>query len=470
MVFEHAAARGWRAALAMVPALVLVTCATPSKRPTVPSPEPVLLPVNPGDNASPRVASDGAGNWVAVWHSAKTDEDDFDILVARSTDDGTTWTAPVPLASNADADAGHDFHPQIATDAAGRWLAVWQSEDTLGGTIGADADLLVSRSADAGLTWSVPVPLNANAAADSGDDLRPYLATDRRGLWLVVWHDEDPMGGPSGKDADILAARSTDGGLTWTAPEPVNSDAASDRRADGFPHAATDGAGGWIVVWSAEEVAGGPHGHDGDVLLARSADDGATWTAPAALNTNAAGDIGSDMYPQIATDARGLWVAVWQSYDSLGNTIGEDADVLLARSHDRGATWSPPTPIDPLAGTDADYDMNPRIATDGRGRWVVGWVLDDSWGTRPATDIDLLVSHSTDDTLTWTPPVALNPSAASDAGQDDSLDLVTDSRGRWLALWRSNVALDGTPGPTFNILIARSADGGATWAVPAAHE
>jgi hypothetical protein len=76
--------------------------------------------------------------------------------------------------------------------------------------------------------------------------------------------------------------------------------------------------------------------------MARSTDGGTTWTAPTALNTNAATDTGDDLHPQVTTDEMGRWIAVWDSNDSLGNTLGSDYDILFARSI--GATAATPTP------------------------------------------------------------------------------------------------------------------------------
>ncbi|MFQ5666370.1 MAG: hypothetical protein ACE5I7_08040 [Candidatus Binatia bacterium] len=65
-----------------------------------------------------------------------------DILVARSTDNGATWTAPAVLNANAD---GRNLNPQVTTDRMGHWVAMWGSDDSLGGTIGEDYDILVER-------------------------------------------------------------------------------------------------------------------------------------------------------------------------------------------------------------------------------------------------------------------------------------------------------------------------------------
>ena len=60
-----------------------------------------------------------------------------------------------------------------------------------------------------------------------------------------------------------------------------------------------------------------------DILLV-SCDNIATWTWPQPLNTNAASDSGHDHAPQVTTDGLGHWVAVWQSCDYLDGTIGTD--------------------------------------------------------------------------------------------------------------------------------------------------
>ena len=68
---------------------------------------------------------------------------DFDILVARSSNNGATWTSPAPLNTNAFSDSGDDFRPQVTSDGAGHSVAVWTSTDSLFGTIGTDRDILV---------------------------------------------------------------------------------------------------------------------------------------------------------------------------------------------------------------------------------------------------------------------------------------------------------------------------------------
>jgi Neuraminidase (sialidase) len=201
----------------------------------------------------------------------------------------------------------------VTTDGQGAWVAVWHSEDSLGDTIGRDFDILVARSTDDGVTWTAPAALNANAASDDGEDRWPQVTTDGQGAWVAVWISWDPLGDTIGRDADILVARSTDDGVTWSAPAALNANASTDMGHDGGPQVTTDGQGAWSAVWHSDDPLGDTNGIDFDILVAHSTDDGATWTAPAALNANAASDAADDTRPQLTTDAQtqAAWVAVW---------------------------------------------------------------------------------------------------------------------------------------------------------------
>jgi hypothetical protein len=110
-----------------------------------------------------------------------------------------------------------------------------------------------------------------------------------------------------------------------------------------------------MAIWESGDSLGDTIGTDEDILVARSTDAGATWTAPTALNSNAASDSGSDVNPQLATDIAGSWVAVWESDNSLGRTIGADTDIFCALG------WGPDLDGDGLAdGAEVNvYDTDP---------------------------------------------------------------------------------------------------------------
>jgi predicted neuraminidase len=411
---------------------------------------------------SPEVTTDGVGNWVAVWHSKDSlggaIGTDGDILVSRSGDDGATWAAAVPLNTNADTDSEHDYWAQVTTDGLGNWVAVWHSWNSLGGTIGTDGDILVSRSSDAGETWTPPVPLNTNADTDSGHDYRAQVTTDGQGTWVAVWYSYDSLGGTLSDDGDILVSRSSNDGATWTAPAALNTNAETDSGYDGKPQVTTDGAGNWVAVWESYASLGGTIGTDGDILISRSTDAGATWTTAEALNTNAATDSGHDFVVQITTDGVGNWAAVWDSQDWLGDTIGREHDILVSRSSDAGETWTTPVPLNTNAATDSGTDHAPQVTTDGQGTWVAVWYSYDSLESAIGTDADILVARSTDGGVTWTAPAALNTNAVSDAFTDYRPQVTTDGQGTWVAMWCSadplGDYLGGSIGTDYDILVA----------------
>ena len=411
-----------------------------------------------GTDGWPRPATDGAGHWIVVWHS--TDDlggsigTDRDILIARSADNGWTWTAPAALNNQAATDDGLDTWESVDTDAAGHWMVVWQSENELGQGLGTDRDIVMASSTDNGATWSDPVAVNTNAASDSGQDQGPEVATDGAGVWIVVWYSQDDLSGTIGGDMDILFARSSDDGLTWSAPAALNTNAAVDSGDDNGPYLTTDGLGHWVVVWqSAEDLDG--IGVDGDILVARSSDNGVTWSAPEALNANAATDSGTDSAARVVTDRTGHWVVVWTSLDDQAGTIGTDADILFATSADNGLTWSGPGVLNSTAATDNGDDTMPRLTTDEAGNWVVVWITTDDAGGTIGSDPDVLIARSSDNGMSWSAPSLLNTNAALDSGTDGSAEVATDAAGSWMVFWHSTENLGGTIGDDQDILRAR---------------
>jgi len=412
-----------------------------------------------GADESPRLATDGLGNWVAVWHSTDTLSftigTDADILVSRSADDGVTWSSPSALNTNASSDSGTDDEPAIATDGVGHWVAVWRSEDDLGGTIGVDRDVLYSLSTDNGATWTPPMALNTTATTDAGDDSRPQLVTDGEGHWVAIWDSDDDLGVTIGGDRDILFALSANDGATWTDPSPLNTNAGSDSGGDQSAQIATDGAGLWLAVWDSVENVGGTIGIDSDILVSQSTDHGASWSAPAPLNSNATGDIGFDVYPQITTDGFGNWMVVWVSTEDLGGTLGTDFDVLYALSNDGGTSWTELAPLNTNAAFDALNDVQPHVVATSGGAWIAVWESFDSLGGTIDTDADIILSYSTDAGGSWSEPAPLNSYAATDSGADVGPQVTAAGSDRWLVVWSSSESFGGELGIDDDILISR---------------
>ncbi len=393
---------------------------------------PQLLVKNPalakGNDFTPSIATDGQKNWAVVWSSTVpelkaygqtlTIKDDLDILIARSEDNGKTWKDLKPLNRNADSDSPYyysgspykkkaegDWNPRLVTNGK-YWVVVWTGDSRVIHVKGAAcSDYLKPTKVYfqytdnityvAGSPWFGPYCIGSSEA-----DYDAQVAGDGKGNWVLAWAS---LGNTSaqvlGADTDILFAQAKqtlwsvpDPAVKWSSPAAMVPFFSSDGESDESPSVATDGKGNWLAVWSSRvpkvtvngKVA--PLKADADLLVARSKDNGKTWTGLKMLNTNAATDKGDDLLPHIATDGGGNWVVVWVSGDDLGGPLGTDRDILMASSTDNGQSWSAPKALHSNASSDSGEDTGPQIATDGK-EWVVVWQSDEDGGSGKDKDI-----------------------------------------------------------------------------------
>lgn len=104
----------------------------------------------------------------------------FGVMAAAAPLSAQTFGPEVPLQT----DGAYDAHARLASDGAGRIVAVWAASSVTG----YDLDLFVKRSDDAGATWTPSAPLNSDGATDGeyAADRFPEIATDGQ-TWLTVW-------------------------------------------------------------------------------------------------------------------------------------------------------------------------------------------------------------------------------------------------------------------------------------------
>lgn len=282
------------------------------------------------------LANDGTGNWVGIWVSndflSGSIGTETDILVAVSDDDGVSWSGPAALNTTAPIDNASDGFGRLAlkTDSAGTWIALWDSDDDLSGTAGADLDILFSRSTDDGGTWSAPKLIDSKGLLDSASDTLPSLATDGVGRWTAMWTSRDLAKGET--KVEFLVSRSTDNGLSWSASDAVTSEVYRQSLFldEGAPTIATDKAGNWLALWGAFNTELDAANTDDDIFIALSFDAGLTWATPTAFNDNALTDSGNDLRPSVAADGLGAFNVVWDSTDSMTNTVGTDEDIFTS--------------------------------------------------------------------------------------------------------------------------------------------
>jgi hypothetical protein len=386
------------------------------------------------------MATNGAGTWLSAWCSNTTVGADLDVRWSRSTNGGASWSAPAVLNTKTPGIKAPEDGAVVAAGAAGIWMAAWSSEDKMAGTISDDKDILFARSTDDGVSWGGTAAIAPAAATDNTHDYAPALSSDGNATWVAAW-EACEFRPPSvlGRDGDLLFTRSTDNGLAWAAPQALNTNATADARLDRCAQLATDRAGHWVAVWQSVAKSADALGADWDIFVVRSADNGANWTAPAALNSNAAVDSGADTGPSIATDGIGNWVTAWSSSDTLGGSIGADDDIVFARSTNDGATWSACAALNTNAATDTGTDSAPCIAFAG-GKFVAVWQSTDLLGGAHPVDSDIMFATSADGGATWSPPALLNSNALVDSVHDTAPCIAGDASGLAVTAWRTLIA------------------------------
>lgn len=162
------------------------------------------------------------------------------IVMSRSMDAGVTWSLPQQVSGS----SLHNNGTQVAFTSDGRAHIVWVDYEVPG--------LVHAISTDGGVTWSDPSPIaDLHIAHAFGAFARmhtlPGLAQHEDGL-AVVWHD-------AGADAaDILLA--TYDGKAWSEAQRVPDDGEGSGRVQVYPWAAIDGEGALHVTYYSGEVDG----------------------------------------------------------------------------------------------------------------------------------------------------------------------------------------------------------------------
>jgi hypothetical protein len=269
------------------------------------------------------------------------------VTVSYSTDGGQTWaiadgTAPSNFRATGDVSItydrqGHAILCFIALDGAGSWR-YWGHNPKRN-------SIQIRRSLDGGKTWeprTIPIIEHAEGSGIPFED-KPYVVADNEakspyaGNLYVGWTEDRTA------DSIILFSRSSDGGLTWSAPLRISDRPGTPRDDEGT----VQGFSGVVTPDGALHVIWSDRGH---IVYAVSRDGGKTfsrntWVAEAGpsnfivFNANHANG-----YPQIdmAIGKNGgparLYVA-WNDYRN------GDVDIFCASSVDGGKSWGTPVRV-----------------------------------------------------------------------------------------------------------------------------
>jgi len=294
---------------------------------------------------------------------------------------------------------------------------------------------------EATITWQAPLDIARGGGTkgpwqqneshfDYVDDPSVALAAD--GSTAVVWVDQ--------RDKDIHFQRyAPDGRPRLPRPTDVSRTPAVF---SWLPRVvvANDAI---VVLWQEIVFSGGSHG--GDIFVARSTDDGASFGTPVNLSRSVGGDgkgrIDADTWQNGSLDLAlapdGTLYAAWTEYDG---------PLWLTSSRDGGATFSTPQHV---AGSDAEPARAPALAIGRDGAVFLAWTN----GENPAADIHLAVARNG---RFGSPTLVARTPTYSDAPK-----LAFDPRGTLHVVYAET---DGGPFARSHVHYTQSRDGGRTFA------
>jgi hypothetical protein len=317
-----------------------------------------------GDQIRPSVASDAAGNFVVVWESEG--HNGSRVVGQRYDSSGNALDGEFQVSTYT---AVGQYGPSVASDAAGNFIVTWSGGNHRNEIFGRRYD-------SGGNTLGGEFQVNTYTARGQGS---PAVASDATGDFVVVWESFYQDGDRSG----IFGQRYDSSGNPLGGEFQVNEYTTSSQ---GRPAVASDAAGNFIVTWRGA----GPNDDTDSVFGQRYDRDGLRLGGQFKVNTY---PNDRDVAHSVASDANGNFVVVWDSYNQDGSGSG-----VFGRRYDSGGN--------PLGG---EFQVNtyttsgqfqPWVASDVNGNFVVGWSSyrqdshDDIFGQRFAAAPTLSISDA----------------------------------------------------------------------------
>ena len=287
------------------------------------------------------IGQDGV-TYVAVLgvRAATTAGTTYDIVVTVSRDHGTTWETPVvvetatapPTQPDKEAILADPRRPATA-------YAVWVDYKVTVGVEPTVNQVMFARTSDGGRTWSTP------AAIYSGNDesQQNQLLMTAGGVLLDVFVEGPSLPSaphPPPLPVKIRVIRSTDQGKTWSTPvdaakftftNAVDPGTGSQLRFFGQNISATSAGNAVYVSWFED------HSDFSTVLVARSEDAGVHWRGPQQVVREKA----QAFLPTLAVAGDATVGLLWfdfRHYTQGSRTL--DTDVWFSTSRDRGVHWT----------------------------------------------------------------------------------------------------------------------------------
>ncbi|MBN8281906.1 cadherin domain-containing protein [Zoogloea sp.] len=291
---------------------------------------------------SPQVAMDASGNFVVVWESAGQDGSSNGIYAQRYNSSGVAQGSEFRVNSTTTYD---QIEAAVAMDASGNFVVAWQSwSQDLANSNGIYAQRYNSSGVAQGGEFLVNTYI-----ADSQTE--PSVAMDASGNFVIAWQSF----GQDGSNEGIYAKRYNSSGVAQGSEFHVSTYTTSNQD---LPVVAMDTSGNFVIVWESAQ-----DGSGNGICGQRYNSSGVAQGGEFQINTTTSNQ---QQNPVVTMLAGGGFVVTWQSMSQDGSFDG-----VYMRQYDSSGTAL--TGEVRVNTTTTDYQDVPSLASDEKGHLVVVW-------------------------------------------------------------------------------------------------
>ena len=274
-----------------------------------------------------------------------------DIGFVRSGDGGATWGPPGFLPGMTFSAGAASPYERVSDPSVAYDAAhsTWLISSIPLLQSGVVPTVLVNRSTDDGLTWSAPVSIPP-PAANKVDLDKNWTVCDNGASSQFRGHCYTELDNFGAGDLELMST-STDGGLTWSTPIPTGG---NDKGLGGQPVVQPNGT----VIVPFESL-------NGKIEAFRSTDGGGSWTKGVSVSSvpfhTVAGGLRTSPLPSAEIDGAGTVYVAWEDCRFRAHCSAND--IVFSRSAD-GVNWTDAArvPIDDVT-SNVDHFI-PGLAVD----------------------------------------------------------------------------------------------------------
>lgn len=300
-----------------------------------------------GNQSHAQIARDAAGDYVVVWQSFGQDGSGYGVFAQRFNAAGVAQGTEFRVNTYV---TGNQSNPSVAMDAVGDFVVAWQGEGQYFGQTRIYAQRYNAAGVAQGVEFDVSKPLTTAPATSTA----PSVAMDAEGDFVIAFQNvAAPDSAVSGNT--IFARRYSAGGSVLGNEFQVSQ---PSTRPTGNASATMDATGDFVIAWENYE--------DGTYtrVFAQRFDPLGNSEGPEIQPFSPA--TGAQGAPSVAMDAVGDFVLTW----SAGPALGLPNQIIAQRFDTTGAFQGGPIQVNTNT---TDGPMSPSVAMDAQGEFVVTW-------------------------------------------------------------------------------------------------